>query len=408
MGSDIIDIHKGTDCTVAFKMSHGLSNKHNMINSMLKKYYVKDVENYHDHFSWSTFNELTDMVKIQIFPNNASHKAPIWHLGVLSFVIVVYVYILWLSISTNNIFLMFLAGVLLMTVKFMGTTHDSIHFALSSNPKINKIIAQISLGWSLWEYCGWLVHHQQHHEYTGISKSDPDLYHYDDIVGRDDIHDTWKTPYKYQWLTMPFVRFVIPNQFVGQVFVYLSKMRSGKIFKTVNVNSIKSIENSYDNFIKYSLMSASIFVHIILPILLFSNGYLLPIAYFAGAGFLYALLVIPNHGGKNSNRKLDPNNEKYDWAKMQIESSNNFCTQIPYLNIFMGSMNYQIEHHLFPTCCNVHYPKIKKLIKQYCTEKFITYVDQDNLFVLYKNILLHHKNCLSVNNNKKNPTDLQK
>jgi linoleoyl-CoA desaturase len=43
------------------------------------------------------------------------------------------------------------------------------------------------------------------------------------------------------------------------------------------------------------------------------------------------------------------------------------------LTYFVGGLNFQIEHHLFPRICHVHYPAIAPLVEQTCREFEINY-----------------------------------
>jgi len=40
---------------------------------------------------------------------------------------------------------------------------------------------------------------------------------------------------------------------------------------------------------------------------------------------------------------------------------------------FVGGLNYQIEHHLYPRISHVHYPKISKIVQDTCEELGIEY-----------------------------------
>jgi linoleoyl-CoA desaturase len=37
-------------------------------------------------------------------------------------------------------------------------------------------------------------------------------------------------------------------------------------------------------------------------------------------------------------------------------------------------LNFQIEHHLFPSVCHIHYPAISTIVRQTCDEFAISYV----------------------------------
>ncbi len=55
-------------------------------------------------------------------------------------------------------------------------------------------------------------------------------------------------------------------------------------------------------------------------------------------------------------------------------------------NLLSGGLNCQIEHHLFPGVCHVHYMAISKIVRKYCAENKIAY----NNFETYKDIYVDH------------------
>lgn len=44
-----------------------------------------------------------------------------------------------------------------------------------------------------------------------------------------------------------------------------------------------------------------------------------------------------------------------------------------------GGINYQIEHHLFPSVCGVHLSEIAPIVKKTCKEFDIPYVHHNTL-----------------------------
>jgi linoleoyl-CoA desaturase len=42
---------------------------------------------------------------------------------------------------------------------------------------------------------------------------------------------------------------------------------------------------------------------------------------------------------------------------------------------FLGGLNFQIEHHLFPRICHVHYPAIAGLVEETCREFGVRYAE---------------------------------
>ena len=57
----------------------------------------------------------------------------------------------------------------------------------------------------------------------------------------------------------------------------------------------------------------------------------------------------------------DTNKIEDEWAIHQLKTTANFATKSRIATWFMGGLNYQVEHHLFPKISHIHYPKINKI-----------------------------------------------
>jgi linoleoyl-CoA desaturase len=58
-----------------------------------------------------------------------------------------------------------------------------------------------------------------------------------------------------------------------------------------------------------------------------------------------------------------------EWAVHQVKTTANFAPNNKIISWFVGGLNYQIEHHLFPRVSHVHYPALSKIVREHC-EKF--------------------------------------
>lgn len=67
------------------------------------------------------------------------------------------------------------------------------------------------------------------------------------------------------------------------------------------------------------------------------------------------------------------------WAVHQIETTVDFAQNSRLLSWLIGGLNFQIEHHLFPRICHLHYPAIAKVVKQTCDEYGVRYVAHKTL-----------------------------
>jgi linoleoyl-CoA desaturase len=61
------------------------------------------------------------------------------------------------------------------------------------------------------------------------------------------------------------------------------------------------------------------------------------------------------------------------WAVHQVEATADFARSNRLLSWFVGGLNFQIEHHLFPRVCHVHYPRIARIVEETCAEFGVRY-----------------------------------
>lgn len=61
------------------------------------------------------------------------------------------------------------------------------------------------------------------------------------------------------------------------------------------------------------------------------------------------------------------------WAKHQVETSVNFAPDNKLLSWYVGGLNFQIEHHLFPDVCHIHYPALSSIVESVCSDFGVRY-----------------------------------
>jgi linoleoyl-CoA desaturase len=62
-----------------------------------------------------------------------------------------------------------------------------------------------------------------------------------------------------------------------------------------------------------------------------------------------------------------------DWARHQVQTTVDFARGNRALTWYLGGLNYQIEHHLFPRICHLHYPAIAGIVETTCAEFGVPY-----------------------------------
>jgi linoleoyl-CoA desaturase len=71
---------------------------------------------------------------------------------------------------------------------------------------------------------------------------------------------------------------------------------------------------------------------------------------------------------------VDPVKIENEWAIHQVKTTANFAFSNKLVTWFVGGLNYQIEHHLFPRISHIHYPAISKIVKETCEKFELNYI----------------------------------
>ncbi len=56
------------------------------------------------------------------------------------------------------------------------------------------------------------------------------------------------------------------------------------------------------------------------------------------------------------------------WAEHQLATTVDFAPRNRWLTWYLGGLNYQVEHHLFPRVSHVHYPAVFEIVRRTCEE----------------------------------------
>lgn len=62
-----------------------------------------------------------------------------------------------------------------------------------------------------------------------------------------------------------------------------------------------------------------------------------------------------------------------EWAAHQAETTVNFAPRNKFWTWYLGGLNYQVEHHLFPSVSHIHYPALAPIVEQTCREHGVSY-----------------------------------
>ena len=69
------------------------------------------------------------------------------------------------------------------------------------------------------------------------------------------------------------------------------------------------------------------------------------------------------------------------WAIHEMMTTTNYAPESKLFSWFIGGLNYQVEHHLFPSICHVHYSSISRIVSATAQEFNVPYHSQKNFLV---------------------------
>jgi linoleoyl-CoA desaturase len=62
-----------------------------------------------------------------------------------------------------------------------------------------------------------------------------------------------------------------------------------------------------------------------------------------------------------------------DWAVHQVSTTVDFARHNRLLGWYLGGLNFQVEHHLFPKVCHVHYRALSEIVEETCATHGVRY-----------------------------------
>jgi linoleoyl-CoA desaturase len=68
------------------------------------------------------------------------------------------------------------------------------------------------------------------------------------------------------------------------------------------------------------------------------------------------------------------------WAEHQLATTVDFAPRNRWLGWYLGGLNLQVEHHLFPGISHLHYPALAPIVRSVCAEHGIRHLSHDTMF----------------------------
>lgn len=253
----------------------------------------------------------------------------------------------------------------------MSVMHDAAHGSFSGKKWVNDLLSKTiyMLGGNLFNWK--LQHNIFHHTFTNIEGLDEDIQ--SRVVIRLSQHTPLRKIHRFQHFYSFFFYSLMTVSKLVRDFIQLRQYNKSGITQQYganpNVEYLKMI----------GIKAVYLFVIIGLPTLLTPFGIWQVLTGFLLmhmiAGIIMSIVFQMAHVVEGTEQPIpDPEgNIENEWAIHQLYTTANFSTYNPFLRWLIGGLNFQIEHHLLPHVCHIHYPKIAPIVKKTAQEFGLPY-----------------------------------
>jgi linoleoyl-CoA desaturase len=247
--------------------------------------------------------------------------------------------------------------------------HDGSHRAYSDRPWINQLMAMTLDLMGASSYLWARKHNIIHHSYTNIAEHDDDINL--GFLGRLAPHQKRRKHHRLQhfyiWILYGFMppKWQVYDNFRDLIMGRIGEHRfpRPKGWDLVTFIAGKVVFFSLA-FVIPMLLHSVWTVFLCYAVASFVEGVVLGVVFQLAHCVEEAAFPLPA-----------PNTGRMDaaWAVHQVETTVDFSRGSRMVSWFVGGLNFQIEHHLFPQICHVHYPALARLVEETCNEFGLRY-----------------------------------
>lgn len=322
-------------------------------------------------------NELRKQVKEYFKTNNVSiyGNANMVFKTITMFAIFFVPYFLMIFGVVTNIWLVLLMwGIMGFGTAGIGLSvmHDANHGAYSRNKYVNKYLGYVMnmVGASAFN---WRIQHNiLHHTYTNIEGMDEDI-----DPGRlmrlsphAPLLKVHRLQHVYGWFLYGMM-----------TFLWLTTKDFRQLVRYKEMGLLKTQKRSFSSVLTETILSKILYYGyaLVLPLVFIQAPWWIILSGFFImhfiTGLMLGLIFQPAHVMPSSEYPIpdDTGNLENNWAVHQLFTTTNFAPKSRLFSWYVGGLNFQIEHHLFPNICHVHYKRISKIVKAKAGEYGLPY-----------------------------------
>ena|SRR6266487_1800679 len=259
-------------------------------------------------------------------------------------------------------------GFALVQIGLIG--HDAGHLEIFRETKKNWLLGQlcwsISTGISFWY---WNDRHNRHHGHTNDMDEDPDIRGGGPLA----VAFTEEEAVSRQGWRHALVKYQVVLVLLSLLLYTFAFRAEGWLFTIRKLRSARRLH-------EITLLTLNIGLWITFIIILGWRGFGIFFATNVVASIYFVAIIAPNHNGM----PVWTRNVKLSFLERQVLSSRDL-TSHPVWDYLFGGLNYQIEHHLFPTIPRVNLKRAQTIIKPFCETYGLAYEVTDP-FTAYQQV----------------------
>ncbi|SEQ72754.1 Fatty acid desaturase [Microlunatus flavus] len=260
-------------------------------------------------------------------------------------------------------------AVVLTQIAFLG--HDAAHRQIFRSGRWNDgaslVLANLFVGIS---YGWWRSKHTRHHSGPNKEGVDPDI----------EIAAVAMTPAMATRRDTPVFRWLVAHQ--GWYFFPLLLLEG----LSLHVEAVKRVAGRGKverRALETTLLTLRLggLLALVLAVLPPEKALVFVVVQIGVFGLYMGSAFAPNHIGM----PLVSSRLKLDFLRRQVLMSRNISGG-PLMSVFMGGLNYQVEHHLFPSVARPHLRTIAPLVRAHCAAEGVPYT-QTTLWESYRSVV---------------------
>jgi len=342
--------------------------------ALTKKQIVKFAPRGSESFYDNVKKKVDEYFRTNEIVEHANIAMKLKTVAMLSMYFVPYLFIVTGLLSAH--LLLFYCSWVVMAVGLVGIgtgiMHDSNHGSYSSNKLVNKLLGNLMNVIGGCDTTWKIQHNILHHTYTNVEGLDEDID--STVLLRMSPHKPLLKVHRFQHLYAWFLYTLMTLMWIGH--------RDYKLLKRYELNDlIRKEKITFKKAVtRLTIFKAIYFSYILILPFLFSGvaWYHLLIGFVIMhmiAGLLLACIFQLAHVMPTSEYPMPVQDNKMEnnWAVHQLLTTTNFAPKSKILSWYVGGLNFQIEHHLFPHICHVHYAKISQIVQNAASQYGLPY-----------------------------------